>query len=57
MVPDNMFVMDSKTKEYIRRPQIYKPSACTPLFMAAYDIRGAGACIHTHSQVSRDYKI
>lgn len=26
-----------------------KPSACTPLFLAAFD-RGAGCCIHTHSQ-------
>lgn len=29
--------------------QVYKPSACTPLFLAAFD-RGAGCCIHTHSQ-------
>ncbi|KAK7207021.1 Methylthioribulose-1-phosphate dehydratase [Myxozyma melibiosi] len=50
MVPENMFVMDHPSKEYLRRPEVYKPSACTPLFMAAYDIRGAGACIHTHSQ-------
>jgi methylthioribulose-1-phosphate dehydratase len=26
-----------------------KPSACTPLFLAAFE-RGAGCCIHTHSQ-------
>ncbi|KAI8909336.1 MTRu-1-P dehydratase [Powellomyces hirtus] len=26
------------------------PSQCTPLFMAAYTQRSAGACIHTHSQ-------
>ena len=27
-----------------------KPSACTPLFLAAFAKRGAGCCIHTHSQ-------
>lgn len=27
----------------------YRPSACTPLFFNAYDLRDAGACIHTHS--------
>ena len=26
------------------------PSQCTPLFFNAYDLRNAGACIHTHSQ-------
>lgn len=47
-----MFVMDFTTKEYIRRPLELKPSACTPLFMAAFTKRGAGACIHTHSQAA-----
>lgn len=28
----------------------YKPSACTPLFLSCYNMRDAGACIHTHSQ-------
>ena len=28
----------------------YKPSACTPLFLSCYNMRNAGACIHTHSQ-------
>lgn len=50
MKPENMFVMSYKSKEYIRKPLELKPSACTPLFMAAYTIRNAGACIHTHSQ-------
>ena len=27
-----------------------KPSACTPLFLAAFTQRDAGCCIHTHSQ-------
>lgn len=52
MIPDNMFVIDHKTKETIRKPEVYKPSACTPLFMSAYDMRSAGACIHTHSQAA-----
>ncbi|KAK9479968.1 class II aldolase/adducin N-terminal [Lipomyces japonicus] len=50
MVPENMFVMRLQDQEYLRKPKIYKPSACTPLFLAAYTIRDAGACIHTHSQ-------
>lgn len=50
MLPENIFVMSFKSKEYIRKPLSLKPSACTPLFMAAYSIRNAGACIHTHSQ-------
>jgi methylthioribulose-1-phosphate dehydratase len=65
MKPTDMFVMDFNSKEYLRRPQVWcelglhvwklrdfqvlKPSACTPLFLAAFE-RGAGCCIHTHSQ-------
>jgi methylthioribulose-1-phosphate dehydratase len=65
MKPTDMFVMDFNSKEYLRRPQVghlnplrvsvltenkvLKPSACTPLFLAAFE-RGAGCCIHTHSQ-------
>lgn len=50
MKPMDLFVMDYATREYLEKPQQYKPSACTPLFMAAYTKRAAGACIHTHSQ-------
>ncbi|KAK3054332.1 Methylthioribulose-1-phosphate dehydratase [Extremus antarcticus] len=50
MKPTDMFVMDYKSGEYLRRPEAHKPSACTPLFMAAFTKRGAGCCIHTHSQ-------
>ncbi|KAK0257503.1 Methylthioribulose-1-phosphate dehydratase [Friedmanniomyces endolithicus] len=50
MQPTDMFVMDFSTKQYVRRPQALKPSACTPLFLAAYTHRNAGCCIHTHSQ-------
>jgi methylthioribulose-1-phosphate dehydratase len=47
--PTDMFVLDYPTKKYLRKPPVLKPSACTPLFLAAFD-RGAGCCIHTHSQ-------
>jgi methylthioribulose-1-phosphate dehydratase len=50
--PSNMFVLDYPTQTYLRRPSDLKPSACTPLFMAAFTKRGAGACIHTHSQAA-----
>lgn len=49
MKPSNMFVLDRATRSYIRKPTALKPSACTPLFLAAFD-RGACCCIHTHSQ-------
>ncbi|KAL7274701.1 Methylthioribulose-1-phosphate dehydratase [Rhizina undulata] len=52
LAPENMFVMDFPSQTYIRRPLELKPSACTPLFMAAFTKRGAGACIHTHSQAA-----
>jgi len=47
--PRDIFVMDYAGRSYLRRPPVLKPSACTPLFMAAFD-RGAGCSIHTHSQ-------
>ena len=47
--PRDMFVLNYNTRTYICRPASLKPSACTPLFLAAFD-RGAGACIHSHSQ-------
>ncbi|OQN99384.1 Methylthioribulose-1-phosphate dehydratase [Cryoendolithus antarcticus] len=50
MQPEHIFVMDYASREYIRRPLALKSSACTPLFLAAFTLRGAGCCIHTHSQ-------
>ncbi|KAF8469606.1 class II aldolase/adducin N-terminal [Kalaharituber pfeilii] len=50
--PHDMFVLDFPTLTYLREPRPLKPSACTPLFLAAYTIRSAGACIHTHSQAA-----
>ncbi|KAL9011380.1 MAG: hypothetical protein Q9173_003764 [Seirophora scorigena] len=49
MQPADMFVMEHASRAYLRKPPVLKPSACTPLFLAAFD-RGAGCCIHTHSQ-------
>ncbi|KAG8782425.1 Methylthioribulose-1-phosphate dehydratase [Serendipita sp. 407] len=38
-------------RTFLRRPTApLKESACTPLFWAAFDLRNANACIHTHSQ-------
>ena len=48
MQPSDIFVMQRATRSYIRKPLSLKPSACTPLFLAAFE-RGAGCCIHTHS--------
>lgn len=45
----DIFVLDFARREYVRRPVVLKPSACTPLFLEAF-VRGAGCCIHTHSQ-------
>ncbi|TLD26988.1 hypothetical protein PspLS_04849 [Pyricularia sp. CBS 133598] len=39
-----------RDRVYLRSPPCYKPSQCTPLFMAAFTKRRAGCCIHTHSQ-------
>ncbi|EWC45164.1 methylthioribulose-1-phosphate dehydratase [Drechslerella stenobrocha 248] len=47
--PSHMFVLSHSANTYLRHPTPLKPSACTPLFLAAYNARGAGACIHTHS--------
>ncbi|KAH3684008.1 hypothetical protein WICPIJ_005031 [Wickerhamomyces pijperi] len=52
MKPEDLFVLDHQTREYLRVPKVFKPSACTPLFMNCYDLRNAGACIHTHSQAA-----
>jgi len=49
--PSDIFVFGKTTRSMILRPEKpLKQSACTPLFFNAYDLREAGACIHTHSQ-------
>ncbi|KAJ3235205.1 hypothetical protein HDU81_000724 [Chytriomyces hyalinus] len=50
--PEDLFIL-SPTREIIRSPapsKGWKMSQCTPLFFNAYDMRSAGACVHTHSQ-------
>ena len=49
MQPSDIFVLERGSRSYLRKPSGLRPSACTPLFLAAFD-RGAGCCIHTHSQ-------
>ena len=51
MQPHDIFVLEYATRSYLRKPPVLKPSACTPLFLAAFD-RDAGCCIHTHSQAA-----
>jgi methylthioribulose-1-phosphate dehydratase len=41
--------LDKRSRVYLRSPPQYKPSQCTPLFLAAFTKRRAGCCIHTHS--------
>jgi methylthioribulose-1-phosphate dehydratase len=56
MKPEDIYVLsvaqqtDPKQRIYLRSPPSFKPSQCTPLFMAAFTKRNAGCCIHTHSQ-------
>jgi len=56
MRPEHIYVLslkaqtDPKHRIYLRSPRQFKPSQCTPLFLAAFTKRGAGCCIHTHSQ-------
>lgn len=37
------------SRVYLRSPTAFKPSQCTPLFLAAFTRKGANCCIHTHS--------
>ncbi|KAL0074328.1 methylthioribulose-1-phosphate dehydratase [Phycomyces blakesleeanus] len=50
MEAHQLFVMTLGDRTFLRKPDVLKPSACTPLFYNAYTMRAAGACIHTHSQ-------
>ncbi|KAL3417881.1 methylthioribulose-1-phosphate dehydratase [Phlyctema vagabunda] len=56
MSPEDIYVLsmraqvDPKQRIYLRSPAAFKPSQCTPLFMAAFTKRDAACCIHTHSQ-------
>jgi methylthioribulose-1-phosphate dehydratase len=56
MKPEDIYVLslaaqtDFKNRIYLRSPLSFKPSQCTPLFLAAFTKRNASCCIHTHSQ-------
>lgn len=52
MLSEDMFEVELDGTEYRAPPpeKGYAASQCTPLFFNAYNMRGAGACIHTHSQ-------
>ncbi|KAL3130630.1 hypothetical protein ABBQ38_008024 [Trebouxia sp. C0009 RCD-2024] len=55
MIPEDMFVLDQQGNVLVNpipRPSPYKPpklSECSPLFMAAFELRSAGAVMHSHS--------
>lgn len=51
MRPCDMFKLDGAGTVVEKPPNpAHIASQCTPLFFNAYNLRGAGACIHTHSQ-------
>ncbi|XP_071525515.1 methylthioribulose-1-phosphate dehydratase isoform X2 [Panulirus ornatus] len=52
--PDDMFILnvDGEEIEAPHPDRKLKKSQCTPLFMLAYKIRGAGAVIHSHSKAA-----
>lgn len=52
--PEDLFVCDVHERDISCPPPCkkLKKSQCTPLFMAAYTMRGAGAVIHTHSKAA-----
>lgn len=49
MRPEDVFIYDTEKQEYVYSPNLFKISACTPLFLATFRHRDVGACIHTHS--------
>lgn len=49
---DEIFILDDNG-DVLEAPKSSKPlkiSECTPLFLSAFQLRNAGACLHTHSQ-------
>lgn len=54
IAPEDLFVQDLEER-FLAGPPPHKKlrkSECTPLFMNAYALRGAGAVIHTHSKAA-----
>jgi len=54
MVGEDLFEVELDGTEVSAPPASkgWKASQCTPLFFNAYNLRNAGACIHTHSQAA-----
>lgn len=52
MESEDLFEVELDGSAYREPPPAkgYTASQCTPLFFNAYNLRNAGACIHTHSQ-------
>lgn len=50
VLPEQLFVQTVDDRDICVPEGGLKRSACTPLFLLAYRMRGAGAVIHTHSQ-------
>lgn len=51
--PEDIFVLAEDGETILEHPRSSRPlkiSECTPLFFNAYNIRNAGACLHSHSQ-------
>ncbi|MEM6925728.1 MAG: methylthioribulose 1-phosphate dehydratase [Myxococcota bacterium] len=46
--PDDLFTLDLQGN-VVEGPDRFRVSECRPLFMLAYEMRGAGAVIHSHS--------
>lgn len=51
MRPEDITIFDINTNQFVGE-STFKPSASAPLFRAIHSIRGANACIHTHSESS-----
>jgi len=49
---EDLFILDKQGTVVSSPPESknFAPSQCTPLFFNAFNLRNAGACIHTHSQ-------
>jgi methylthioribulose-1-phosphate dehydratase len=57
--PEEIFVLDAETGDkivhynpndaHLQKAEPYKISACKPLFYLTYNLKNAGACIHSHS--------
>ena len=49
LVPDDIYELDRTGNVTLPPKNPHKLTACAPLFMAAYNLRNAGAVLHSHS--------